>query len=237
MNTHYYLLQTHPLSPQDYGHTPLQHYSVVHLRPYVLRGAWEQRRTFLLQTQCLLPPAPYPIYPLQADPRASLATLMSRVARLERQQRHMVRICLHCGGGGGGAVGLLHSPAVAGAPGGSGLGAGARGGAGVGGRAADGGGAGADSQGGSAGTAAWMNAAGATAAGPSNAAGGRGSAAVAAGACAGAGGVVCDSLDCGVYFERRKLAHELSTLAALTQASCQAWDDFCCDALDPQRAL
>lgn len=32
---------------------------------------------------------------------------------------------------------------------------------------------------------------------------------------AAAGGVVCDSLDCGVFFERRKLAHELNTLGGL----------------------
>jgi len=32
------------------------------------------------------------------------------------------------------------------------------------------------------------------------------------------GGVVCDSLDCGVYFERRKAWHEMQALAALAEA-------------------
>ena len=32
------------------------------------------------------------------------------------------------------------------------------------------------------------------------------------------GGIVCDSLDCGVYYERRKFAHELAAAAALGQA-------------------
>ncbi|DBA81937.1 hypothetical protein WJX77_000726 [Trebouxia sp. C0004] len=32
------------------------------------------------------------------------------------------------------------------------------------------------------------------------------------------GGIVCDSLDCGVYYERRKVAHELAAAAALGQA-------------------
>jgi hypothetical protein len=30
---------------------------------------------------------------------------------------------------------------------------------------------------------------------------------------------VCNSLDCGVYYERRKLASELSSLAGLLQQS------------------
>lgn len=32
------------------------------------------------------------------------------------------------------------------------------------------------------------------------------------------GGIVCDSLDCGVYYERRKVAHELAAASALGQA-------------------
>lgn len=40
------------------------------------------------------------------------------------------------------------------------------------------------------------------------------------------GGVVCDSLDCGVYFERRKLGQEMATLAALTQASSGGLGDW-----------
>ena len=32
------------------------------------------------------------------------------------------------------------------------------------------------------------------------------------------GGIVCDSLDCGVYYERRKVAHELAAANALGQA-------------------
>ena len=32
------------------------------------------------------------------------------------------------------------------------------------------------------------------------------------------GGIVCDSLDCGVYYERRKVAHELAAAAALSKA-------------------
>lgn len=32
------------------------------------------------------------------------------------------------------------------------------------------------------------------------------------------GGIVCDSLDCGVYYERRKVAHELAAATALSQA-------------------
>jgi len=38
----------------------------------------------------------------------------------------------------------------------------------------------------------------------------------------GDGGVVCDSLDCGVYFERRKLQQELATSGALLQAAERA---------------
>ena len=36
-----------------------------------------------------------------------------------------------------------------------------------------------------------------------------------------AGGIVCDSLDCGVYFERRKLHYELAAVAALARAGLQ----------------
>ncbi len=36
------------------------------------------------------------------------------------------------------------------------------------------------------------------------------------------GGVVCDSLDCGVYYERRKLWYELTSLGALLDAAEQA---------------
>ena len=45
-------------------------------------------------------------------------------------------------------------------------------------------------------------------------------AAMASSFCSGAGNVVCDSLDCGVYFERRKLAHELDTMSGLAHDSC-----------------
>ncbi len=65
-----------------------------------------------------------------AEPQASAALLLGRAARLERQHRHTVRLCLHCGGGGGRAV-SAHG-----------------------------------------------------------------------------GGVVCDNLDCGMYYERRKLFFE-----------------------------
>ena len=54
--------------------------------------------------------------------------------------------------------------------------------------------------------------------------GGSGGAALASRRCAGAGNVVCDSLDCGVYFERRKLVHELATMAALTEEGCKSLD-------------
>lgn len=49
-------------------------------------------------------------------------------------------------------------------------------------------------------------------------------AAVASGLCAGAGNVVCESLDCGVYFERRKLVSELDIMSGLTQDSCDMSD-------------
>ena len=32
------------------------------------------------------------------------------------------------------------------------------------------------------------------------------------------GGVTCNSLDCGAYYERRKVTHELASAAALEQA-------------------
>ena len=38
------------------------------------------------------------------------------------------------------------------------------------------------------------------------------------------GGVVCDSLDCGVYFERRKAWHELRAVAALAEAGLGVLD-------------
>ena len=34
-------------------------------------------------------------------------------------------------------------------------------------------------------------------------------------ACAGIGGVVCDSLDCGLYFERQKVHRELTSALAM----------------------
>lgn len=74
-----------------------------------------------------------------ADPQAAAASLIARTSRLERQHRHMARICLHCSGGG--SADAPH------------------------------------------------------------------------------GGIACDSLDCGVYYERRKLAQELASMSALTSAS------------------
>eukprot|EP00955_Chlamydomonas_euryale_P112411 366130-Chlamydomonas_euryale.AAC.38 len=53
----------------------------------------------------------------------------------------------------------------------------------------------------------------------------QGSAAAVSAACAGAGGIVCDSLDCGIYFERRKLANELSALSALQASATQLLGD------------
>lgn len=38
------------------------------------------------------------------------------------------------------------------------------------------------------------------------------------------GGVVCDSLDCGLYFERRKAAHEAAALATLADAGLMAFE-------------
>ena len=40
-----------------------------------------------------------------------------------------------------------------------------------------------------------------------------------------AGGIVCDSLDCGVYFERRKLAAELAAVEALADAGLRQLDE------------
>lgn len=34
----------------------------------------------------------------------------------------------------------------------------------------------------------------------------------------GHGGILCNSLDCGVYFERRKVAHELAAASALAES-------------------
>jgi DNA polymerase zeta len=39
-----------------------------------------------------------------AKPSSSYALMQQRAAMIERQHRHMVRICLHCGGGGGGVI-------------------------------------------------------------------------------------------------------------------------------------
>ena len=38
------------------------------------------------------------------------------------------------------------------------------------------------------------------------------------------GAIVCDSLDCGVYFERRKVWYELQAVAALAQAGLALLD-------------
>lgn len=35
------------------------------------------------------------------------------------------------------------------------------------------------------------------------------------------GGIVCDSLECGLYYERRKVAHELSTLSGVAELGLQ----------------
>ena len=139
-----------------------------------------------------------------ADPGASLAVLLARTARLERQHTHMVRMCLHCGGGGGGDSGNAR------------------------GRDADRDSSLMQMEDAAAGpepsrchpSAAW----GDRRTGFSES--GFSSAAAASGLCAGAGGVVCDSLDCGVYFERRKLTQELVTMSALTQASCTILGDW-----------
>lgn len=45
------------------------------------------------------------------------------------------------------------------------------------------------------------------------------------GANAGEGGIVCDSLDCGIYFERRKVWYELRTAVALSDAGLKALKD------------
>lgn len=129
-----------------------------------------------------------------ADACTSIATLCARLARLERQHRHMVRVCLHCGGGGGGGGRATARPVPAAAAAAVGeADCGADTGLGL-----DCGGDGYATDG--------------------------GSAAAAAAACAGSGGIVCDSLDCGVYFERRKLALELSALSTLQAAAEDLWD-------------
>lgn len=40
------------------------------------------------------------------------------------------------------------------------------------------------------------------------------------------GGIVCASLDCGIYFERRKVWHELQTARAVANAACLPEDSF-----------
>ncbi|GAX80194.1 hypothetical protein CEUSTIGMA_g7632.t1 [Chlamydomonas eustigma] len=118
-----------------------------------------------------------------ADPVASVATLMARVSRLERQHTHMVRMCLHCGGGGGGTSwgGCIQGDPVGNT----------------------------------------------TSAHPVVAEAGsshRDDRSVHGIMALGSGtlvkSVVCESLDCGIYFERSKLAHELKALAALAAATC-----------------
>lgn len=48
---------------------------------------------------------PSPLCPkCLAKPASSYATMQLRASSIERQHRHMVRICLHCGGGGGGNI-------------------------------------------------------------------------------------------------------------------------------------
>ena len=134
-----------------------------------------------------------------SDPGASLAVLLARTARLERQHTHMVRMCLHCGGGGGGNSGGTRGRDV-------------------------------DRETGQMQREDEAVGPDPSRSHPSAAWGDRqpsfSSAATASGLCAGAGGVVCDSLDCGVYFERRKLAQELVTMSALTQASCHVLGDW-----------
>lgn len=158
-------------------------------------------------------PGPTP----RRDPQASLALLAAQVARLERQHTHMVRMCLHCGGGGGRVVPLplqtqhgaaaAAGPSAAAAPGGSG-----------------GGGWGGGQRGGAAAT---FGRGGCHGAGL----GCRGARGAGVAACdlnsynAGCGGVVCDSLDCGVYFERRKLAAELGALGGLLRSVRMLWTD------------
>ncbi len=82
----------------------------------------------------------------QAEPHLTAALLSSRVAKLQRQHLHLVRLCLHCGGGGGMLPG-------------------------------------------------WGG---------------------------GAGGVVCQSIECGVYYERLKVAGEAAALGALAAAGLGA---------------
>jgi DNA polymerase zeta len=88
----------------------------------------------------------------RSTPAAAGALLLARAARAERQNQHLVRLCLHCGGGGGAGGGGAAPP---------------------------------------------------------------GPAAFAGAEEVGDGGVACDSLDCGVFFERRKARREAAALAAL----------------------
>lgn len=125
-----------------------------------------------------------------------MATLLSRVARLERQYRHMARMCLHCGGGGGRPPPLntnLPLPAV-------------HGGAAVGASAA------ATRQ--PAGSASSGGGSGRVRAGPPHLLNEHNAA---------YGGIVCDSLDCGIYFERRKLTNELGTMGILSAYAGDLW--------------
>lgn len=80
----------------------------------------------------------------KSTPQAAVAVLWSRIAKLQRQHTHLVRICLTCGGGGGRNL-------------------------------ED-------------------------------------------------GGVVCDSLDCGLYFERRKVLQEQNALAVLAEVGLETFD-------------
>ena len=41
------------------------------------------------------------------------------------------------------------------------------------------------------------------------------------GGCAGIGGVVCDSLDCGLYFERLKVHRELSSAQGMLEGGTE----------------
>ena len=50
----------------------------------------------------------------------------------------------------------------------------------------------------------------------------------------GPGGIVCDSLDCGVFYERRKALQESTTLALVTK---RAMDLLECDDDDEHREL
>lgn len=43
--------------------------------------------------------------------------------------------------------------------------------------------------------------------------------------CRRSGGIACDSLDCGVYFVRRKLAAELAAVQAMADAGLRQLDE------------